>query len=82
MKNYNNEGGKKDMEVQEFDFASIAKATYNFSSYNKLREGEFGSLYKVILWNFAENKLGFLFKLTNFSRSNIGYIGREARNYS
>ena len=44
----------------KFDFASIAKATENFSSYNKLEEGRFGPVYKVILWHAVEIKSGFL----------------------
>ncbi|GAY45688.1 hypothetical protein CUMW_091270, partial [Citrus unshiu] len=40
----------------KFDFASIAKATENFSSYNKLEEGRFGPVYKVILWHAVEIK--------------------------
>ena len=53
------------MELWEFDFASIAKATDNFSSYNKLGEGRFGPVYKVILWHSVEIKSGFPFILTN-----------------
>ncbi|KDO74334.1 hypothetical protein CISIN_1g003832mg [Citrus sinensis] len=40
---------KEDMELWEFDFASIAKATDNFASYNKLGEGGFGPVYKGTL---------------------------------
>lgn len=48
IKNYNNGGGGEDMELWEFDFASLAKATGNFSSDSKLGEGGFGPVYKVI----------------------------------
>lgn len=48
IKNYNNGGGKEDMELWEFDFSSLAKATGNFSSDSKLGEGGFGPVYKVI----------------------------------
>ena len=37
------------MELWEFDFASIAKATDNFSSYNEVGESKFGPVYKIIL---------------------------------
>ena len=73
---------KEDMELWEFDFASIAKATDNFASYNKLGEGGFGPVYKVIFWHSAEFKSGFLFIQTNSKRSITEYIGRGARNCS
>lgn len=41
MNNYNN-GGKEDMELWEFDFATLAKAAGNFLSYNKLGEVDLG----------------------------------------
>jgi hypothetical protein len=44
---YENEGGKDDMELPIFDMAEIANATDNFSRNNKLREGGFGPVYKV-----------------------------------
>ncbi|KAL9457170.1 hypothetical protein AB3S75_006250 [Citrus x aurantiifolia] len=40
---------KEDMELREFDFASIAKATDNFASYNKLGKCGFGPVYKGTL---------------------------------
>ena len=40
-------GHKEDMELPIFDLATIAKATNNFSSNNKLGEGDFGPVYKV-----------------------------------
>uniref|UniRef100_A0A2N9IUZ4 Receptor-like serine/threonine-protein kinase n=1 Tax=Fagus sylvatica TaxID=28930 RepID=A0A2N9IUZ4_FAGSY len=45
----NNEGRKEDMELPIFDLATIANATDNFSSSNKLGEGGFGSVYKGTL---------------------------------
>jgi serine/threonine protein kinase len=46
-KDYDNEGGKEDMELPIFDLATIANATDNFSNNNKLGEGGFGHVYKV-----------------------------------
>ncbi|XP_059442143.1 G-type lectin S-receptor-like serine/threonine-protein kinase At4g27290 [Corylus avellana] len=48
-KDYDNEGGKEDMELPIFDLAIIANATDNFSNNNKLGEGGFGPVYKGIL---------------------------------
>ena len=39
---------KEDMDLPIFDFSTIVKATDNFSSRNKLGEGGFGKVYKVI----------------------------------
>lgn len=43
----NIEGEKEDLELPFFDLATIAKATNNFSTDNKLGEGGFGVVYKV-----------------------------------
>ncbi|XP_059438061.1 G-type lectin S-receptor-like serine/threonine-protein kinase At4g27290 isoform X2 [Corylus avellana] len=48
-KDYDNEGGKEDMELPIFDLAAIANATDNFSNNNKLGEGGFGPVYKGTL---------------------------------
>ncbi|WRX28819.1 Serine-threonine/tyrosine-protein kinase [Theobroma cacao] len=40
---------KDDLELPLFDFATIARATNNFSPMNKIGEGGFGSVYKGIL---------------------------------
>ncbi|CAK7338298.1 unnamed protein product, partial [Dovyalis caffra] len=37
---------KEDMELPIFDLSTIAHATDNFSSNNKLGEGGFGAVYK------------------------------------
>ncbi|XP_022718014.1 G-type lectin S-receptor-like serine/threonine-protein kinase SD1-1 isoform X3 [Durio zibethinus] len=44
-----NEGQKEDIELHLFDLATIVNATKDFTSYNKLGEGGFGPVYKVIL---------------------------------
>ncbi|GMJ15932.1 hypothetical protein like AT4G27290 [Hibiscus trionum] len=45
-----NQGKNKEkMELTIFDFATIANATNNFSSVNKLGQGGFGSVYKGVL---------------------------------
>lgn len=41
---------KEDMELQIFDWNTIADATANFSWKNKLGEGGFGQVYKVTLY--------------------------------
>ena len=47
-KGHRNRHAKEDMEFPTFDFKTIATATNNFSSDNKLGEGGFGQVYKVI----------------------------------
>ena len=49
MIDQNIEGQSEDMEVTFFTLATIATATDNFSSNNKLGEGGFGLVYKVTL---------------------------------
>lgn len=44
-----NDNESKDLELPLFDFQTIANATNNFSLNNKLGEGGFGPVYKVIL---------------------------------
>ncbi|XP_059441315.1 G-type lectin S-receptor-like serine/threonine-protein kinase At4g27290 isoform X2 [Corylus avellana] len=48
-KDYDNEGGKEDMELPIFDLAAIVNATDNFSNNKKLGEGGFGPVYKGTL---------------------------------
>ena len=43
-----NDGEKEEMDLWIFDFNIISKATDNFSNDNKLGEGGFGPVYKVI----------------------------------
>lgn len=42
------EDANNDIELPKYDFDTIAIATDNFSSKNKLGEGGFGPVYKVI----------------------------------
>ncbi|THG19372.1 hypothetical protein TEA_000898 [Camellia sinensis var. sinensis] len=44
-----NESQKQDLELQQFDFATITHATDNFSINNKLGEGGFGPVFKGVL---------------------------------
>ncbi|KAK8651821.1 hypothetical protein V6N13_141400 [Hibiscus sabdariffa] len=46
---YKYENQNEDLELPLFDFATIARATDNFSPSNKIGEGGFGSVYKGIL---------------------------------
>ncbi|XWS09903.1 hypothetical protein CRYUN_Cryun39dG0029600 [Craigia yunnanensis] len=46
---YKYENQKEDLELPLFDFATIARATNNFSAQNKIGEGGFGPIYKGIL---------------------------------
>lgn len=41
--------GLKDTELVEYDFATLKVATTNFSNDNKLGEGGFGAVYKVLV---------------------------------
>jgi hypothetical protein len=45
--NNSEEVSKEDMELPIFDLSTIAHATDNFSSRNKLGEGGFGPVFKV-----------------------------------
>lgn len=42
------DGKRRNADLPLFELSSIAAATNNFSSENKLGEGGFGSVYKVI----------------------------------
>jgi hypothetical protein len=41
---------KEDLELPMFDLGTLACATNNFSVENKLGEGGFGSVYKVLIY--------------------------------
>jgi hypothetical protein len=45
----NNKHKKEDLKLPVFDLDTLACATDNFSVDNKLREGGFGSVYKVLI---------------------------------
>ncbi|KAG5235576.1 G-type lectin S-receptor serine/threonine-protein kinase [Salix suchowensis] len=47
-KNYNSEERTQDMDLPMYDLSTIAHATNNFSSSNKLGEGGFGPVYKAL----------------------------------
>jgi len=57
----------EDFEFQTFDFLVIANATENFSTKNKLGEGGFGPVYKVMNKKNIQ-KFYFSQELSNFSR--------------
>ena len=48
------------IESLQFDFGKIRVATQNFSDANKLGEGGFGIVYKV-MWHYWVNKYQFYF---------------------
>ncbi|KAI4332978.1 hypothetical protein L6164_017838 [Bauhinia variegata] len=49
LRDKNDEGEREDLELPLFDFDTIAHATNNFSSDNKLGQGGFGPVYKGTL---------------------------------
>ena len=52
-RDHTNEDEMEDLELPLFEFDTIAEATDNFSSSNKLGQGGFGPVYKVsILYGF------------------------------
>ena len=68
-KHQKNELRKEDMDLPTFDLSIISKATDNFSSCNKLGEGGYGPVYKVI---FSKE---FQFSLLNFITVRLCFIG-------
>lgn len=48
-----NKSKKDDLDLPLFDFATILDATNNFSLSNKLGEGGFGPVYKVMMLTAA-----------------------------
>jgi len=66
--NDNSEERKEDMELPMYDLNTIAHATNNFSSMNKLGEGGFGPVFKV-------NRLCYLCKqYGNIKLSSVDYL--------
>ena len=53
-------GGKKEVDLPLFSFASVSLATDNFSHTNKLGEGGFGPVYKVTFNLTDHDSLGML----------------------
>lgn len=49
-RDYSGETNSAELDVPLFDFNTIAQATDNFSDNNKLGQGGFGSVYKVIFF--------------------------------
>ena len=47
-KHYKNKQGIEDIELPTFDLSVLANATENYSTKNKLGEGGFGPVYKVM----------------------------------
>ena len=47
-KQHNDKLRKEDMDLPTFDLSIITQATNNFSSVNKLGEGGYGLVFKVI----------------------------------
>jgi len=55
------------IDLPTFDFSVLASATGNFSTENKLGEGGFGPVYKVMVKAKIQNKY-FPQTLSNYSR--------------
>ena len=64
-KEYDDGGGKEDIELPVFDLTTIANATDNFSRKNKLGEGGFGPVYKVKKKNLTCPAIFFFPKYTD-----------------
>lgn len=48
-RDYSGESTTEDLELPLFDYSTIVMSTNNFSDENKLGQGGFGIVYKVIL---------------------------------
>lgn len=55
----NSEGNEDNVDVTFFELSTVVAATDNFSSINKLGQGGFGQVYKVINFTSQKNILTF-----------------------
>ncbi|KAF2285988.1 hypothetical protein GH714_009485 [Hevea brasiliensis] len=73
---------EEDLQLPEFDFATIAEGTNNFSINNKIGEGGFGPVYKGMFKDGQEIAVKRLLKnsrqgLDEFKNEVIGYMSAE-----
>lgn len=54
IKEFNSESHKEDLDLPFFRLSTLAEATNHFSMSNKLGQGGFGPVYKVIFELFSE----------------------------
>ena len=80
---YDNRNQKEDLELPLFDLATIANSTKNFSINNKLGEGGFGPVYKVIFTKLLTEFVGMFLVLilgtTKISVKTIPYFFRSRK---
>jgi len=67
------------MDLPTFDFSVLANATRNFSTENKLGEGSFGPVYKVIKQTDIQNIILLKNFLTIAKYYFSGHTGRWER---
>jgi hypothetical protein len=79
-KEYSTESNLDDVELPLFDFSTLAMATNNFSDENKLGQGGFGSVYKVIFFvNKRYHNINQYYKGTQYIMLTVVYMGGIAR---
>ena len=78
-KEYSGESNLDELELPVYDFGTIAIATGNFSDENKLGQGGFGCVYKVIflLTHYPINAISQMQSIpnTNTSMLDIARVG-------